>query len=125
MSVPAGPPAVAVPTEPDGFVDACAVSELAEGEVAEFIVGGTSVALVRASDGYHALGNVCPHAGGPIGDGDVEGDSVRCPLHGWGFDIRTGTCEVDPSIALRVYRVRERSGRVEVEIPETLGRSTG
>jgi len=101
----------------DDFVEVCPFSELADGEVAEFIVRGTSIAVARIGGEYRAVSNVCPHAGGPIGDGEVEGGLVRCPSHGWGFDLTSGVCDLDPSIRLDTYPVRIRSGQVEVEIP--------
>lgn len=118
---PAVAPPVVAPPPPraDDYVDVCAVTDLADGEVAEFIARDTSIAIARIDGTFHALSNVCPHAGGPIGDGDVQGNAVRCPLHGWAFDVSDGSCEVDPSIHLRVFAVRERGGRVEVEIPAT------
>ncbi len=109
----------------DGWVEVARVAELSDGEVMEVIVESESadapsrrvaLALARVDGQFHALSNICPHAGGPIGDGDVDGSVVRCPLHGWGFDVHEGRCDVDPELTLPVYPVRVRAGRVEVEL---------
>lgn len=98
----------------------CAADALAPGEVAEFLVGDAPVALANVAGTYHALSNTCPHAGGPIGDGEVDGDQVVCPLHGWRFDVRTGASDIAPGIGLTVHRARVASGRVWVTLlPES------
>lgn len=97
--------------------DVCGTRDLAVGEIGEFLVGGTPVALARLEDGFHAVSNVCPHAGGPIGDGELDGALASCPLHGWRFDVRTGACETVPSLTLAVYEVRTEGDRVRVLVP--------
>ena len=69
---------------------ACTVDELTEGEPTVVDVDGTDVALFVVDGEYYALNNVCPHQGGPLGDGKVEDDCVYCPWHGWQFDVATG-----------------------------------
>ena len=49
------------------------------------------MALFNVDGNYYALENACPHQGGPIADGWVEGLTVTCPWHAWCFDLRTGT----------------------------------
>lgn len=68
---------------------------------------GKEIALFKREDKIYALDNMCPHMGGPLGEGCIEGFRVACPWHGWEFDIRDGTCENMPgdnaqSIKLRI-----------------------
>lgn len=63
------------------------------------------------------LDNACPHAGGNLSGGTVEGTVVRCPWHDWPFDLDTGLCiHSDKASAVR-YPAEVRDGVVWVEIP--------
>ena len=92
-------------TPPEGFEVAMHVDALSDGELTEVIMGGTAIAICRLGDEYHAMSNVCPHAGGPIGDGSLEGDKVTCPYHGWRFDVKTGASSVNPDVKLPIFDV--------------------
>ena len=60
------------------------------GSAVELIAEGRVVALFNVDGTYHALDGVCPHAGGPLGNGTLEGCIITCPWHGWQFDVTTG-----------------------------------
>ena len=68
----------------------CDVDDLVEGEGVVPEAGDTEVALFLLDGDVHALENVCPHQGGPLGEGKVEDNCVFCPWHGWEFDVETG-----------------------------------
>ncbi len=57
---------------------------------------GMEIALFNLQGKIFALENVCPHMGGPLGEGDIENCIVTCPWHGWQFDIKSGSCENMP-----------------------------
>ncbi len=57
---------------------------------------GSSIALFKLKDEIYALRNACPHMGGPLSQGELEGCTVTCPWHGWQFDFRTGNCQNMP-----------------------------
>jgi nitrite reductase (NADH) small subunit len=68
------------------------LDEIPIGEGRAFAVDGTEVAVYRLRDGsLRALGAVCPHRGGPLADGLMDGRVVVCPLHGHTYDLSTGT----------------------------------
>lgn len=91
------------------------VADLRPGTARVVEVGGRAVALVRAADGaFHAIDNACAHRGGPLGEGEVEGAVVTCPLHGWQYNATTGRCATNPAIALRTYPVRVEGDEVQV-----------
>ncbi len=69
--------------------------ELPEGRVKTVTAGTQSMALVHVDGAYYAMDNRCPHQGGPLGEGSIEGGAdgqcwLRCPWHGWDFDPKTG-----------------------------------
>lgn len=99
---------------PEGWTAVLGVDELDDGEVMEVMVGERALAIARVDDEFYALDNVCPHAGGPLGDGVLDGCSLTCPWHGYSFDVRDGGCEVDDALHVETLPVRIDDGRVLV-----------
>ena len=94
----------------------CPVGELPFGEGRAYVVDGRQVALFRHRSGrVSAVQAACPHAGGPLADGQVDEGLLVCPLHLNAFDLRTGesTTGQDP-IAVHPCSVGD-DGVVSVE----------
>ena len=91
------------------------MAALPDGKVSLVVVDGEDVALFRRGEEVFALGNTCPHQGGSLGDGFIEGDIVTCPLHGWEFDLRSGACMTVPGESVPSYAVTVEDGAVFVE----------
>jgi nitrite reductase/ring-hydroxylating ferredoxin subunit len=70
--------------------------------------------VVRRSDGWRASSAECPHRGGDLAAGELEGEHVICPVHGWAFSLLDGTSPADPRCRLPLYDAREAGGRVLV-----------
>jgi ferredoxin-nitrite reductase len=83
--------------------------------------GGKELALIRGAEGWHALDNSCPHAGGSLGEGVVEGSTVTCPLHAWRFDGATGACLTEKRPAQSRYPVKVEQGQVWIQLPDAGG----
>lgn len=66
------------------------VEDLPEGRVKSVTCGQRSVCLTRFQGQFGALDNHCPHQGGPLGEGSIEGGWLRCPWHGWDYHPLTG-----------------------------------
>lgn len=68
------------------------VDDIPVGEGRAYAVDGEQIAVYRMRDGsLRAIGAVCPHKGGPLADGLTDDDVVVCPLHGYSYDLKTGT----------------------------------
>ena len=91
-------------------------SDVPEGGSRQFDAGGKPVAVFRIGGVLHALDGVCPHRGGPLGEGTVDGGVVTCPWHGWRFEVGSGSCLNVPGRGQARYAVREEGGDVVVEL---------
>ena len=112
-----------------GWVDVGSAETLAQQGRVLARVGDREVGVVLGPDGVpRGVRNRCPHHGAPLCLGRVEeriggepgryaltGRAVlRCPWHGWEFDLETGACVDDPSLRVAVYPARIDDGRVLV-----------
>jgi nitrite reductase/ring-hydroxylating ferredoxin subunit len=110
------------------------VTEIPPGERKLVTVRGRQIAVFNLGGSFYGLFNRCPHQGGPMCEGLVTGlitadqpgeyhysrpgEIIRCPWHGWEFDIRTGQSYCDPAkVNLRSYPVEVAAGQSVVEGP--------
>jgi nitrite reductase/ring-hydroxylating ferredoxin subunit/alkylhydroperoxidase/carboxymuconolactone decarboxylase family protein YurZ len=101
----------------DGFLRAAALSDLTPGEPRTVRLGDRSVVLIRLEDGgVTALSNICPHSGGPLGEGRLEGNILTCPWHDWHFEITTGECINRGGKFAQVFPVKIEGNDVRVKI---------
>jgi nitrite reductase/ring-hydroxylating ferredoxin subunit len=96
------------------FVPVADVASLPPGHGRTVHVKGRLFAVFNVSGKFCAVENDCPHKGGPLGGGLLEGNKIVCPLHGWGFDAETGVCDVRPDRPVKTYPTRVRDGQVEI-----------
>lgn len=82
------------------------------GMVAE--VNGQSIAVFNVDGTFYAIDNTCVHRGGPLGEGELEGDVVTCPWHGWQYSVQTGICVNNPSARVKSYEVKVEGKDVTV-----------
>ena len=82
--------------------------------------GSAELALLYTRSGLFAMDNLCPHAGGVLGEGLVEGERVICPLHSWEFECTSGICPTEKGVKQRTYPVKIEKGEVLVEMPDAV-----
>lgn len=87
------------------------------GTARELTAGGRVVALFNIDGTFYALDGICPHAGGPLGEGAMSGCVVTCPWHGWQFDVVTGRNALNPRIEQTRFPIKIEGNDVFVEIP--------
>ncbi len=80
-------------------------------------VGLKTVAVTKLNGRYGAIDNRCPHQGGPLGQGTVENDKIRCPWHGFDFDPFTGQAAGGPDFDVPTYPVQVRDDGIYVAAP--------
>jgi 3-phenylpropionate/trans-cinnamate dioxygenase ferredoxin subunit len=105
------------------FVRVCAIGDVPKGETAAVTVDGTPVALVHADDdNIYAVHDECSHASIPLSEGEVDGCTLECWLHGSRFDLRTGKPTGLPATEpVPVYPVEIRDGDVYVSLTPNNG----
>ena len=89
------------------FVRACALSEVPASGALAVQLGSREVAVVNTAEGVFAISDVCSHAEVPLSEGEVEGTTIECYMHGSRFDLRTGfPLELPATQPVPVYPVR-------------------
>src|SRR5690242_7925290 len=100
------------PSGPD-LAQGVASTGLAEGAMLTGHVGDEEVLLVRRNGTVHALGAHCTHYHGPLADGILVGNTIRCPWHHACFDLATGDALAAPALSpVTCWLVDERDGRI-------------
>lgn len=124
---------MSVDVEPDNRHVVCRLEELQLGHPRVFTIGRREIGVVRTQDGVYAVRNVCPHHGAQLCRGTVggtlmpsaaheyvlgmQGRVIRCPWHGWEFDLRTGRALFDPDrVRVGVYPISVENGSVVVHM---------
>lgn len=92
------------------------VADIPPGTGTEAVAGDRIVALFNVDGEFFALDGVCPHQGGPLGKGDLQGCIVTCPWHGWQFDVTSGEFQLRKSLVQPKFNTRVVDGQVQVEI---------
>jgi 3-phenylpropionate/trans-cinnamate dioxygenase ferredoxin subunit len=101
------------------FVEIAPLSELPNGERLFVEIADRPIVIFNIAGRFFAIGDVCTHDSGPLGDGDLEGYDIVCPRHGAKFDVRTGMATQMPAVVdIPAYPVQVREGNIFVGIPK-------
>ena len=77
-------------TSAESLVEIGKINELQSGQMKMVQVGEHQILLARVDSVYYAAENLCPHMGGDLSEGKLEGTIVTCPRHGSQFDLKDG-----------------------------------
>ena len=102
------------------YVTVAHVDQIPPGACRTVEVQGIFLALCNVNGTFRAVDNACPHAGGPLGEGNLEGEVIECPWHGWRFNVCTGERPENPEIRVACVEVRVQGQNVQVKVPLTL-----
>ncbi len=109
-------------SEPEAaaYVRACALSDLRDGEPVSVVLGGDEIAVVQTKGEVFAIRDWCSHAAVPLSEGEVDGYTIECWLHGSCFDLRSGQPTSMPAtVPVPVYPVKIEGDDVLVAIKES------
>ncbi|CAN5859477.1 non-heme iron oxygenase ferredoxin subunit [soil metagenome] len=101
------------------YTRVCALADIEEPGAVHVEVGDVPIAVVRSDGELYAVQDICSHADIPLSEGDVDGSTIECWLHGSRFDLRTGKPTGPPAIiAVPVYPVRVDGDDVYIDVTE-------
>jgi len=98
------------------FLRTAKKDEIPPGTIREFDIDGKNIALANVEGKLFAINNICLHRGGPLGEGELEGQVVVCPWHGWKYDVTTGKLTTNPTVGVQCYVVEIRGDDIYVDI---------
>ena len=101
------------------FVQVAPLEELPAGERIFIELENQPIVLLNIGGSIYAIGDICTHDNGPLGDGELDGLQIICPRHGARFDLRDGKAVSLPAVkATPWYPVRVVDGMIEIGINE-------
>jgi 3-phenylpropionate/trans-cinnamate dioxygenase ferredoxin subunit len=105
------------------MIKVCSVEDVPKGTAVSAAIDGIEVAVVHAEDdNFYAVHDVCSHAEVPLSEGEVDGCTLECWLHGSRFDLRTGEPTGLPATEpVPVFPVEVRVGAVVVSLTPSTG----
>lgn len=100
------------------FIKVADKADLPPGAGLSVEVGGQTIGLFNCGGEIHALDNVCPHRGGPLGEGYVDcvNGTVQCPWHGWTFALQTGVSPVNALAKVQKFDVVVEGDEIKVAL---------
>jgi 3-phenylpropionate/trans-cinnamate dioxygenase ferredoxin component len=103
----------------DEFHKVVNLADLPQGQARVFSVAGRRLAVCHVEDGdCYAIDDLCTHDGGPLGEGELDGNQIECPRHGARFDVTTGKALCLPAVLpVRNYKVEIRNDEVWIAVP--------
>jgi nitrite reductase/ring-hydroxylating ferredoxin subunit len=104
------------------FVEIANIDQIPNGSGAPFPAARKDVALFKLNGNICAIADTCPHAGGSLGLGKLDGEIVTCPVHGMKFDVTTGCFSGTSDFGVVSYPVEVVDGKIMVAVsPATRG----
>jgi len=89
--------------------------DIAEGSAKLLRAKGEEMAVFKSNGQLYGIQNICPHEGGQLCNGWIEGGEVVCPLHGYKFDLKTGACSTDPKLRVKVFKLVAQGDQYSLE----------
>jgi len=105
-------------TENLEYLEIAPASELPNGERLFVEVEGKAIVIFNIAGQFFAIGDICSHDDGPVGEGDIEGHTITCPRHGGEFNIQTGKAVQLPAVVdIPAYPVKVEGGMIQIGLP--------
>lgn len=97
------------------WIEVCTTDDVPRLEGRRIVVRDYYIGIFHTDEGFYAIGDVCPHMGGPLHDGMVENCVVACPLHTRTIDLRTGEVTNDDLSRVLTFPIKVEDGKVYLD----------
>lgn len=97
------------------FLRAARKDEIPAGSIREFQIEGKTIALANVAGKFFAINNTCLHRGGPLAEGELTGNNVTCPWHGWQYDVTNGKLVMNQAVSVPCYPIEVRGEDIFVD----------
>ena len=98
------------------FITVAKTQELKPGFIRSFQVKGKSIALYNCNGKFYATSNICQHEGGFLDEGELTGNVIMCPLHGWEYNVENGECLTAPGADLHTYPLQIVGDKIQIAV---------
>ena len=99
------------------WLEVSKVGDIQDGEKVCVSADGTGIVICQIDGDLFAAEDVCPHAGMPLGEGELRGSNLICPFHGYTYDMKSGkNVDWPDDVSLRQFPIRVESDRIEVDV---------
>lgn len=92
------------------------IKDFSEGCQWQVDIAGRPIAVFKFGENFYAIKNSCLHQGWPLSEGNVKNYMVECPLHGWVYDFRDGTCLSTPGRKTNTFDIRIKGDILEIKL---------
>lgn len=99
------------------YIKVAAAADVAPGAGIVATVNEKEYAVYNLGGAYCVMDNTCLHRGGPLGEGELDGETVTCPWHGWQYNVKTGACLTKDGLKVNTYQVTVEGGDIKIALP--------
>ena len=91
----------------DNYTTVALTGDIPVGKRKRVEIKGLRISIFNIGGKYFAIYDTCPHKGtAPLIKGTLDGIAIKCPNHGYRFDLKTGECNIDPALNTRVFPIK-------------------
>ena len=91
--------------------------EIPSGERKRVEINGQRITIFNIKNTYYAINDTCPHKKtAPLIRGKLDGLGIKCPNHGYRFDLKTGECNIGPVFNTKIYAVKVEGNSILIEV---------
>ncbi len=98
------------------WITVAKANEIAPGKCKIVTRRSLEYAVFNVAGEYYCIDNICPHAGGSLGEGIIEDNCVTCTWHYWQFDVKTGEMCGNQHVRVARFEVREFEGEIQIDV---------
>ena len=91
--------------------------EIPSGKRKRVEINGQRITIFNIENTYYAINDTCPHKKtAPLIRGKLDGLGIKCPNHGYRFDLKTGECNIDSVFNTKIYAVKVEGNSILLEL---------